>query len=120
MIIGFGMAGMNKGHLVDMFSQVRKDLRNRFSTLPARSKLERALHQATHCVGEETRKSIKSFHGLTIHFLKSRLIIPGIDLTGSAVDEYPDNRLSFASEMRHFRTQWIRCSEESLIRKETG
>ena len=44
-VVRFGEAGMDERHFVDVLTEVRKDLRDKFAALAARSELERRLHQ---------------------------------------------------------------------------
>ena len=54
-IVRLCISGVDEGHLVDVFAQVREDLRDHLAALALRAKLERRLHQAADGVLEEAR-----------------------------------------------------------------
>ena len=102
---------MNERHFVDVFAQMRKQRRNHFAALAAWCELEGAFHQSTHRIGEESGEAVESLEGLAIHFLEGGLVVPSVDMTGSAVDEDPNDRLGPTRKMRLLGSQGVGCSK---------
>src|SRR5687768_12267930 len=107
MIIRIGKAGVQEGHIVDLFREMRKDLGNPGTTFAMLSKSERRLHQGTDLAREETGVLIEAREFLTVALGELRLVVPGIDLAGPTVHEQPDDALGFGWEMGRFCRQRI-------------
>jgi hypothetical protein len=94
---------MNKCHLVDMLSEVREDRSDHLAALAPGSELKRGLHQIPDRISKKTsgvrKRSVKLFDRLAVGFLKSRFVVPGIDLAGPSVDEDPYDSLGPRGKM---------------------
>ena len=105
------MPRVDEGHLVDVFTEVRENFRNHFAALPTGRELERAFHQPAHLIGKKTSEAVEALEGFAVHFFEGGLVVPCVDVTGATIDEYPDDRLGFAREMRLLGSQGVGGSE---------
>ena len=62
--------------------------------------LERRLHQRADGIDEEAGRLVEARQFLAVVFGQFRLIVPGIDLAGPAVDKDPDYRLGLGGDVR--------------------
>jgi hypothetical protein len=94
---------MNKCHLVDMLSEVRENRRDHLAALAPGSELKRGLHQVPDRVAKKTsgvrKRRVKLLDRLAVGFLKSRFVVPSIDLAGTSVDKNPNDSLGPRCEM---------------------
>ena len=109
---------MNESHLVYVLAKARENFGNIFSALTPRCELEGALHDAADSVGEETGETIEPLKSLSIHFFKGGLVVPCIDMAGSAVDKNPDDSLGFSHEVRLLGCQGVDRAEQALVLQE--
>src|SRR5262245_9374207 len=118
---------MKKRHSVDVPGHVRKQLGSPGAALAVTLKAEGRLHQRPDLLGEETGVLVEAFQLLTIAAGELRLVVPRIDVAGTAVHEQPDNRLRLRDEVRRFRGERVgrsgnrgRAAKESLLIEQAG
>ncbi len=99
-IVRFGMAGMDEGHLVDMLREMGEEGGDGLAAFSMAFEFKRALHESADGAAEEAGELIEVFQRLAVEFLQGGLIVPGIDLAGAAVDEQPDHRFGGGLEVR--------------------
>ena len=91
---------MYERHFVDVFGQVRKDLRHPLAALAVLSELEGRFHQPSDGVGEKAGEAIESRQFLTVASGQLGLVVPRIHVAGTTVDEQPDDALRPGGEVR--------------------
>ena len=114
------MPRVNESHLVDVLAKLRENRRHHLPALSARGELEGRLHQGPDGIGKKSSILIEALEFLSVHLLKLRLIIPGIDLTRTPIDEQPNHRLGLPSEMPLLGSERIVSSKKPLIGQQTG
>ena len=121
MVVGSGVAGVDKGHLVDMLREIGKQGGDGLAAFSLGLELEGALHEAANGAAEKPGEFVEPLQWLAVPFFERRLVVPGIHLAGATVDEKPDHRFGGRLEVRlpgGKRIEGVvlaRGSEESLV-----
>src|SRR5438094_986155 len=105
MVIRLGVARVDEGEVIDVLRDMGEDLRDPGARLAVLLPLERRLHERTDLVGEEAGVFVEALEFLAIAFGQLRLVVPGIDVTGPAINEQPDDGAGLAGEMAGSRGQ---------------
>ena len=91
---------MDKCHPVNMLSQVREDLGHELAALTSTRELERRLQQSADLLREESGELVKARELLPMTLGEFWLVVPGVHMAGTAIDEEPNHALRFGSEVR--------------------
>src|ERR1700722_2358242 len=115
---------MDEGHVIDVLRHAGEDRRNPRSRLPTLLPGEGRLHQRPDLIDEEAGLVVEALEFLPVALRQLRLVVPGIDLAGTAVHEQPDDRLRLGGEVRLLRRQrmedMILGGEQALLIEEAG
>ena len=98
-VVRLGVTGVDEGHFVDVLAEFGEDGGDHFSAFTARGEFEGRLHEGADGVGEEAGVFVESGQFIAVHFFELGFVVPGVDLTGAAIDEEPDDGLGLTIEM---------------------
>ena len=87
MIVRLRETAMDKGHIVDVLRQGRKDLANPSTTFAMLLKLKWRLHQPAHCVDKEPCLIVETFERFSVPLFELWFVVPGVDLALSSIHE---------------------------------
>jgi hypothetical protein len=111
---------MNKRHLIDVLAQLREQRRHHLSAFTAWAKLKRRLHQIANGILEKSgciRKVWRELpNRLSMPLLKIRLIVPGIDLARTTIDEDPNDSFGCRRKMRWLWSERLERSRSKVTR----
>src|SRR5262249_33473142 len=86
-------------------------LRDHFAALALVTETKWRLHQGADLVLEEAgrilKRRVELLHRLAVPAAEGRLIVPGVNLAGTAVDKYPNDAFGLRSEVRRPRGHGI-------------
>ena len=100
MIVGVGVPGVDKRHLVDVLAQVREDLRDHLAALTTRGELEGGLQQGTHLLRKEPSELVESLEFLAVALGEFGFVVPRVNVARPAIDEQPDYARCLWREVR--------------------
>jgi len=98
-IVGFGEAGVDEGHVVHVTRDVREDFRNPSAGFAVALELEGGLHDGADLIGKESGLAVEAFELLAIVLFEHGLVIEGVHLALAAVHEEPDDGFCLGRKM---------------------
>ena len=103
MVVGFCEGGLDNGHAVHVFTEIRKDLGHHFAALTAGSEFKGGLHEVTDGIFEEAggiaEAGIEFADGFAVPAREFGAVVPCVHGAGAAVDEDPDDAFSASGEV---------------------